>query len=54
MQSVDENVLNQSENEMVELLLYGRNKSEFQQNCSLLKSSIKFILGWERFSDSLI
>ena len=45
LQSVDENILNQSENDMVELLLYGRNKSKFQHNCSLLKSSIKLILG---------
>ena len=54
LQSVDENILNQSDNEMVELLLYGSNKFKFQQNCSILKSSIKFIIKSERFSGSLI
>ena len=29
LKSVDENFLNQSDNEMVELLLYGSNKFEF-------------------------
>ena len=54
LESVDENILNQSDNEMVELLLYGSNKFKFQQNCSILKSSIKFIIKSERFSGSLI
>ena len=54
LQSVDENILNQSDNEMVELLLYGSNKFKFQQNYSILKSSIKFIIKSERFSGSLI
>ena len=54
LQSVDENILNQSDNEMVELLLYGSNKFKFQQNCSILKPSIKFIIESERFSGSLI
>ena len=36
---------------MVELLLYG---SKFQQNCSILKTPIKFIIKLERFSGSLI
>ena len=54
LQSVDENILNQSDNEMVELLLYSSNKFKFQQNCSILKSSIKFIIKSERFSGSLI
>ena len=33
--SVDENTLNQSENEIVKLLLYGNQKFKFQQNCSI-------------------
>ena len=53
LQSVDENILNQSDHEMVELLLYFSIKFKFQQNCSILKSSIKFIKS-ERFSGSLI
>ena len=44
LQLVDENILNQSDNKMVELLLYGNNKFKFQQNCSILKSSVKFII----------
>ena len=54
LQSVDENIFNQSDNEMVELLFYGSNKFKFQQNCSILKCSIKFIITSERFSGSLI
>ena len=50
LQSVGENILNQSDNKMVELL-YGSDKFKFQQNCSILKS-IKFIKS-ERFSGSL-
>ena len=53
LQSIDENILNQSNNETVELLLYGSNKFKFQQNCNILKS-IKFIIKSERFSGSLI
>ena len=44
LQSADKNILNQSNNEMVELLPYGSNKLKRQQNCSILKSSIKFII----------
>ena len=54
LQSVDENILNQSDHEMVELLLYFSIKFKFQQNCSILKSSIKFIIKSERSSGSLI
>ena len=32
LKSVDENFLNQSDNEMVELLLYGSNKFEFMRS----------------------
>ena len=46
LQSVDENILNQSDNEIVELLLY--KKFNFQQNFSLLEFTIKFILKLER------
>ena len=53
LQSVNENILNQSDNEMVELLLYGSNKCKFQQNYSILKS-VKFIIKSERFSGSFI
>ena len=43
LQSVDGNILNQSDNKMAELLLYGSNRFKFQQKCSILKRSIKFI-----------
>ena len=51
---VDENILNQSGSGMVELLLYGSAKFKFQQSCSILKSSIKFIIKAEKFSGSLM
>ena len=54
LQSVDENILNQSDNEIVELLLYGSKKFNFQQNCRLLEFAIKFILKSERFNGSIL
>ena len=54
LQSVDENILNQSDNEIVELLPYGSKKFNFQQNCSLLESAIKFILKSEKFNGSML
>ena len=48
LQSVDGNILNQSDNETVELFLYGGKKFNFQQNCSLLESAIKLILKSEK------
>ena len=54
LQSVDQNILNQSDNETVEILFYGSNKFKFQQNRSILKSSIIFIIKSERFSGSFI
>ena len=53
IQSVDENILNQPDNETVDLLLYGSNKFKFHQGCSILKS-IKFMAKLERFSGSLV
>ena len=41
---MEKNISNQSDNEIVELLLYGSNKFNIQQNCSLSKSAIKLIL----------
>ena len=54
LQAVDKNILNQSDNEIVELLLYGSGKFKLQQNCSILRSSIKFIIKSERFSGSIV
>ena len=54
LQSVDENILNHSDNVIVELLLYVSKKFNFQQNCSLLGSAIKFILKSERFNGSML
>ena len=53
LQLVDENIFNQSENEMVQLLVYGINKFKFQQNCSILKSLNSSLIS-ERFRGSLI
>ena len=38
----------------MELLLYGSNKFNFQQHCSLLKSATKFILKSERFNGTML
>ena len=54
LQSIDENILNQSDNEIMELLLYGSKKFNFQQNYSLLEFAIKFILKSERFNGSVL
>ena len=54
LSSFDENILNQSDNEIIELLLYGSEKFNFQQNCSLLESAVKFILKSERFNESML
>ena len=51
---VDENILNQSDNEIAELLLYGSSKFKLEQNYSILRSSIKFIIKSERFSGSIV
>ena len=51
---VDENILNQSGNEIAELPLYGSNKFKLEQNYSILRSSIKFIIKSERFSGSIV
>ena len=50
LQSVDKNVLNQSDNEIVELLFYGRRKFKLKHYCSKVRSSIKFIIKSKRFS----
>ena len=54
LQSVDENILNQSVNEIVELFHEGSQNFNFQQNCSLLESAVNFILKSERFNESML
>ena len=51
---VDENIFNQPDNEIAELLLYGSSKFKLEQNYSILRSSIKFIIKSERFSGSIV
>ena len=53
-QLVDESTLNHSDNEIVELLLYGNNKFKFQQKCFVLKSSVIVIVKLERFNGSFL
>ena len=53
LQSIDENILHQSDNEIVKLLCNSK-KINFQQNCSLLESAIKFILKSERLNESML
>ena len=54
LQSVDKNILNQSDNEIAELLFYGSAKFKLQQNCSILRPSIKLTIKSERFSGSIV
>ena len=54
LQPVNKNILHQSDNEISELLLYVSSKFKLQQNCSILRSSIKFIIKSERFSGSIV
>ena len=49
LQSVDENILNQSGNKIVQLYLYFSKKFNFQQSRSSLESAIEFTLKSEKF-----
>ena len=53
LQSVDKNIPNFSDNELVDLLLYGSPNFNLNQNNKILSSSISFIIKSERFSGSL-
>ena len=54
LQSIDINLLNQEDDIVVEVLLYGSTKFNTNQNFTLLSSSIDYILKSERFSGSLL
>ena len=54
LQSIDINLLNQEDDIVVEVLLYGSTKFNTNQNYRLLSSSIDYILKSERFSGSLL
>ena len=54
LQSIDINLLNQEDNIVVEVLLYGSTKFTNNQNFRLLSSSIDYILKSERFSGLLL
>ena len=51
---VDENILNQSDNEIAEVILYGSSKFKLEESYSILTSSIKFIIKSERLSGSIV
>ena len=53
LQSVDRNIPFFSDNELVDLLLYGSPHLNLNQNNKILSSSINFIIKSERFSGSL-
>ena len=53
LQSVDRNIPSFSDNELVDLLLYGSPHFNLNQNNKILSSSISFIIKSERFSGSL-
>ena len=54
LQSIDINLLNQEDDIVVEVLLYGITKFNNIQNFRLLRSSIDYILKYERFIGSLL
>ena len=54
LQSVDVNIAKFSDNEIVDLLLYGSPKFDTDQNHKILSSCISFILKSERFDGSLL
>ena len=54
LQSVDANIAKFSDNEIVDLLLYGSPKFDTDQNHKILSSCISFILKSERFDGSIL
>ena len=54
LQSVDVNIAQFSDNEIVDLLLYSSPKFDKDQNHKILSSPISFILKSERFDGSLL
>ena len=54
IQSVDVNIAKFSDNEIVELLLYGSPKFNSDQNHKTLRSWIIFVLKFERFDGLLL
>ena len=54
LQSIDINLLNQDNDIVVEVLLYGSTKFDNNQNFRLLSFSIDYILKSDRFSGSLL
>ena len=54
LQSIDINLLNQEDEIVVEILLYGSTKFNTNQNFRLLSSSIEYILKSKIFSGSLL
>ena len=54
MQSIDIKLLNQEDDIVVEVLLYGSTKFNNNQNFRLLSSSIDYILKSEIFNGSLL
>ena len=54
LQWADKNILNQFDNEIAELLLYSSSEFKLQQNFSILRSSIKFIIKPGRFISSIV
>ena len=54
LQSADVNIAKFSDNELVDLLLYGSPKFDTDQNHKILSSCISFILNSERFDGSLL
>ena len=53
IRSIDENIINETDSDLVNILLFGSSKSEYPINSKLLNFSKDSILKTERFSSQL-
>ena len=53
IKSIDKDVINETDSDLVKFLLFGSSKYQYQTNSKILNISIHFILKTERFSSQL-
>ena len=53
IKSIDKDVINETDSDLVKILLFGSSKYQYQTNSKILNFSIDFILKTERFSSQL-
>ena len=52
--STNSQILKQSDSHIIQMLFFGKRSLNFEENKSLLKATIKFILATKKFDDILI